>query len=137
MITFSVDDYEGEYGEYYLQQMADMNITWCTEHQWGEDHKCSVCGYECQHSWDDGVCELCGYECQHQDWEYGECTICGYECKHKDLDEDDNCDICGIHAQTFESLAALIAEGQDYDAVNVTVDEEILVAMPHPDPDFS
>ena len=137
MITFSVVRSEDLNGENYLQQMADMNITWCTKHQWGEDHKCSVCGYECQHSWDDGVCELCGYECQHQDWEYGECTICGYECKHKDSDEDDYCDICGIHAQTFASLAALIAAGQDYDAVNVTIDEEILMAMPHPDSDFS
>ena len=70
-------------------------------------------------------------------WEDGKCTVCKTECQHKDLDEDDNCDICGIHAQTFASLAALIAAGQDYDAVNVAIDEEILMALPHPDPDLS
>ncbi len=124
-----------------------------------ENGKCTICGKVCQHDWEsddfghgcticdiddvdhdwsneDGKCSVCGYECQHS-WEYGECTICDYECKHKDSNEDDNCDICGIHAQTFASLAALIAADQDYDAVNVTIDDEILIALPHPGSDFS
>ena len=118
------------------------------EHDWEEYgehvHKCNICELEADHDWNNGdsKCAVCNYVCQHkveddEVWENGECTICGYECKHKDSDNDDYCDICGIHAQTFASLAALIAADQDYDAVNVTIDDEIVVALPHPDPDFS
>lgn len=140
-ITFCVVDNEevDENEAYYLQQMADMNITWCTEHQWGEDHKCSVCGYECQHSWEYGECTICGYECKHKVedddmWENGECTICGYECQHPEYssinDEshlctvcqqygekhkwgaDECCTVCGV-ASTGETYCATVTIGEN------------------------
>ncbi len=47
------------------------------EHEFGTDGICTICGEECQHSFEMGRCTICGKPCEHQ---YGEdriCTICG------------------------------------------------------------
>lgn len=91
-ITFSVDDSEDvdENGEYYLQQMADMNITWSCAHVW-DNGICTACGQECEHHWeqvegdfDFHHCTICESVGEHN-WSSngdGVCVECGYECQH-------------------------------------------------------
>ena len=47
-------------------------------HDWSNG-KCTVCGYECKHSFVDSTCTVCGKGCVHS-YTSGKCTICGYEC---------------------------------------------------------
>lgn len=90
------------------------------EEVWGEDGKCTMCGYECTHPSvsEDHVCAVCGSNVGHsfpnptadgcgvcewcgQEFNYhigwngkGKCPYCGYECTHPSFSPVE-CKICG------------------------------------------
>ncbi|MDD3831442.1 MAG: DUF885 family protein [Clostridia bacterium] len=53
-------------------------------HDWDENYRCTICGFTCPHYWNatTGTCDKCGKVCTH-DWILGKCNICGMECDHQ------------------------------------------------------
>ncbi len=65
-------------------------------------HECSVCGFIADsHDYDaaTGKCTMCGEECAH-DYENGVCAICSYAHSGHEYDTAHICEICGIAHET-------------------------------------
>lgn len=58
-----------------------------------EGSLCTICGFCCTHSFENGLCDLCGESCSHL-WEEGICSICKEVCPHSF--RDGSCDLCHL-----------------------------------------
>lgn len=73
----------------------------CVHPGYNMEGKCVTCGLACQHTEYEGQgqdlhrCTFCGHEEQHT-WENGECSVCGEMCDH-DMNEVNTCVKCGVH----------------------------------------
>ena len=76
------------------------------EHNFENSHICTVCGYTVtDHDYDaaTGKCTMCGEECAH-DYDDGACTICGYKHTAHDYDTAHICEVCGIAHESPEHV---------------------------------
>jgi glucan-binding YG repeat protein/beta-lactamase superfamily II metal-dependent hydrolase len=86
-------------------------------HIWDSDGKCTVCGYECPHTYVkedtgevknnyssiDQCCLNCRMHCKHKEWwatvndypGYEKCKTCYLLCNHPELDSEGKCVLCG------------------------------------------
>lgn len=85
-------------------------------HSYDINHKCTVCGYVCPHTYDaeaqDGICIECGYGHEHEVTDFNEehvCGVCGYFCKDHKYNKG-TCSTCGYEhpEHTYEKGACTV-----------------------------
>ena len=97
-------------------------VTATEGHIWNSDGKCTVCGYQCSHTYVndagetknnyssvDQCCLNCRMHCKHEEWwatvdghpGYEKCKTCYLLCNHAKLNSDGRCAECGKMCNGF------------------------------------
>ena len=82
------------------------------------DGICSTCNNECSHSWNEGTCSICTKVCSHN-WENGSCTVCTKSCSHENY-QNGACVVCGVVCSHnyVDSTCTICGDGCDHTYVD-------------------